>query len=257
MCAPPRRNRRSPPDRGRFPSRFHRLEGGDEPPSRILVLCFCSPLRRRRRRGVRQGLGSGFDRLMNAPLWYQVGDRLLSPATLVLVALALLTATKMPRLRGIALIADARHGNPGGRAPSARTCFPTTCLLAARIEGCGGLPCGRHRVVGPGAPARRRRSSSRPTPNPARTPDGHSRHRSRRRRACGCAGARAARPFGGRLRSHGRDRQRRVVPQQRGDPCGHVLSRRAPCAPATASQDGGCSTRSAKATAFRIGAAAS
>ena len=82
-------------------------------------------------------LGSGFDRLMNAPLWYQVGDRMLSPATIVLCALAILAATKMPRLRGIVLIATLLTAIQAVGAIAANV-FPDDMLVAARIEGCGG-----------------------------------------------------------------------------------------------------------------------
>jgi hypothetical protein len=82
-------------------------------------------------------LGDGFERLMNAPLWYQVGDRLLSPVTLVLIALAVLTATKMPRLRGIVLVATLLTAIQAVRAIAANV-FPDDVLAAARIEGCGG-----------------------------------------------------------------------------------------------------------------------
>jgi hypothetical protein len=82
-------------------------------------------------------LGDGFDRLMNAPLWYQVGDRMLSPATLVLCALAILTATKMPRLRGIALIATLLTAIQAVGAIAANV-FPDDTLVTARFEGCGG-----------------------------------------------------------------------------------------------------------------------
>jgi hypothetical protein len=81
-------------------------------------------------------LGSGFERLINAPLWYAVGDRVLSPVNLILIALAFLTATKMPRLRGMALIAALLTAVQAVSAIGANV-FPDDALLAARIEGCG------------------------------------------------------------------------------------------------------------------------
>jgi hypothetical protein len=81
-------------------------------------------------------LGSGFDRLMKAPLWYHVGDRLLSPLALVLLALAALTATRFPRLRGMALIAGLVTAVHAVTAIG-DIVFPDHLLLAAREEGCG------------------------------------------------------------------------------------------------------------------------
>ena len=81
-------------------------------------------------------LGSGFGRLMHAPLWYYVGDRLLSPVTLVLIALALLTATKLPRLRGMAFIACLLAAIQAVSAIGLNV-FPDRALVAARLEGCG------------------------------------------------------------------------------------------------------------------------
>ena len=81
-------------------------------------------------------LGSGFGRLMHAPLWYYVGDRLLSPVTLVLIALALLTATKLPRLRGMAFIACLLAAIQAVSAIELNV-FPDRALVAARLEGCG------------------------------------------------------------------------------------------------------------------------
>jgi hypothetical protein len=74
---------------------------------------------------------------MNAPLWYQIGDRVLSPTTIVLCALALLAATKMPRLRGIVLIATLLTAIQAVGAIAANV-FPDDMLVAARLEGCGG-----------------------------------------------------------------------------------------------------------------------
>jgi hypothetical protein len=82
-------------------------------------------------------LGPDLARLLNAPLWYQVGDRLLSPVILAAIGLALLTATRFPRLRGMALIAGLVAAV---RAVTAigQNVFPDQLLLSARIEGCGG-----------------------------------------------------------------------------------------------------------------------
>ncbi|KAB0268399.1 hypothetical protein [Microvirga brassicacearum] len=82
-------------------------------------------------------LGEDFDRLINASLWHQVGDRLFAPATIVLLAIAVLTATKMPGLRGIALIAGLVTAVQAVTAIGANV-FPDAALIAARIEGCGG-----------------------------------------------------------------------------------------------------------------------
>jgi len=107
--------------------------------SRLLVFCvaFFIALRPAAAEVCDKVLGAGFDRLMNAPLWYAVGDRFLSPVTLVLVALALLTATRMPRLRGMALIAALVTAIQAVSAIGANV-FPDDLLLAARSEGCGG-----------------------------------------------------------------------------------------------------------------------
>ena len=191
--------------------------------SRLFASClvFCSPTCRGRG-GVRQG----------ARLRVRPADEcaaLVSGGRPVAVArhhraraLALLTATKMPRLRGIALIATLVTAVQAVGAIGANV-FPDDLLLAARIEGCGGQSLAAAIVSSALAILLAMSFVIALDRQPARVPDGHSRRRSRCGRACGRAGARHAGPFGGGLRGDRRDRQRRVVAQQRGDPRGDVL----------------------------------
>ncbi|WP_210496155.1 hypothetical protein [Microvirga antarctica] len=81
-------------------------------------------------------LGSDFDRLLHASVWRHVGDRLLSPLTLGLIALAILTATRFPRLRGMALIAGLVAAVKAVTALGDNV-FPDRLMLSARLEGCG------------------------------------------------------------------------------------------------------------------------
>lgn len=79
---------------------------------------------------------AAFDRLMHAPLWYHVGDALLTPLSIGLIALAILTATRVPRLRGIALIAGLVATVQGVRAIGVNV-MPDHLTALARAEGCG------------------------------------------------------------------------------------------------------------------------